>query len=84
MKAICVDDDINTLACSVDRCRELAQMDNLALLCGHYEGIDERVIEEIVTDEFSIGDFVVTGGEMPAMLMIDAISRMIPGVRFHI
>ena len=60
--------------------RELAVEKGLIFLCGHYEGIDERVIEEIVTDEFSIGDFVVTGGEMPAMLMIDAISRMIPGV----
>ncbi len=60
--------------------RELAIEPGLVFLCGHYEGIDERVIEEIVTDEYSIGDFVVTGGEMPAMLMIDAISRMIPGV----
>ncbi|MCR5294501.1 MAG: tRNA (guanosine(37)-N1)-methyltransferase TrmD [Lachnospiraceae bacterium] len=60
--------------------RELAVEKGIVFLCGHYEGIDERVIEEIVTDEFSIGDFVVTGGEMPAMLMIDAISRMIPGV----
>ena len=60
--------------------RELAIEDGIIFLCGHYEGIDERVIEDIVTDEFSIGDFVVTGGELPAMLMIDAISRMIPGV----
>ena len=60
--------------------RELAIEKGIVFLCGHYEGIDERVIEEIVTDEFSIGDFVVTGGEMPAMMMIDAISRMIPGV----
>lgn len=60
--------------------KELAIEKGLVFLCGHYEGIDERVIEEIVTDEFSIGDFIVTGGEMPAMLMIDAISRMIPGV----
>lgn len=60
--------------------RELAIEKGIVFLCGHYEGIDERVIEEIVTDEYSIGDFVVTGGEMPAMLMIDAISRMIPGV----
>nr|MCR4649622.1 tRNA (guanosine(37)-N1)-methyltransferase TrmD [Lachnospiraceae bacterium] len=49
-------------------------------LCGHYEGIDERVIEEIVTDEVSLGDFVLTGGELPAMVMIDCISRLIPGV----
>ena len=60
--------------------RELSIEKGLVFICGHYEGIDERLIEEIVTDEFSIGDFVVTGGEMPAMLMIDAISRMIPGV----
>ena len=60
--------------------KELAIEKGLVFLCGHYEGIDERVIEEIVTDEFSIGDFIVTGGEMPAMLMIDAIARMIPGV----
>ena len=60
--------------------RELAIEEGIVFLCGHYEGIDERVIEEIVTDEYSIGDFVVTGGELPAMLMIDAISRMIPGV----
>jgi tRNA (guanine37-N1)-methyltransferase len=60
--------------------KELAIEKGIVFLCGHYEGIDERVIDEIVTDEYSIGDFVVTGGEMPAMLMIDAISRMIPGV----
>jgi len=60
--------------------KELAVEEGLVFICGHYEGIDERVIEEIVTDEYSIGDFVVTGGEMPAMLMMDAISRMIPGV----
>ena len=60
--------------------KELAIEPGLIFLCGHYEGIDERVIEEIVTDEFSVGDYVLTGGELPAMLMIDAISRMIPGV----
>lgn len=53
---------------------------NLMLLCGHYEGIDERVIEEIVTDEVSIGDFVLTGGEIAAATIIDAVSRLIPGV----
>lgn len=60
--------------------QELAQEENLVLLCGHYEGIDERVLEEIVTDYVSIGDYVLTGGELPAMVMIDAISRMVPGV----
>lgn len=60
--------------------RELALEKGLVFLCGHYEGIDERVVEEIVTDEISIGDFVLTGGELPAMCLIDAISRMIPGV----
>ena len=49
-------------------------------LCGHYEGIDERVLEEIVTDYVSIGDYVLTGGELPAMVMVDAISRLVPGV----
>ena len=52
----------------------------LIFLCGHYEGIDQRVIDEIVTDEFSIGDYIVTGGELPAMVMIDSICRLIPGV----
>ena len=60
--------------------RELAVEKNLVFLCGHYEGVDERVLDEIVTDHVSIGDFVLTGGELPAMCMIDAISRMIPGV----
>ena len=60
--------------------RELALERGLVFLCGHYEGIDERVLDEIVTDHVSVGDFVLTGGELPAMCMIDAISRMIPGV----
>ncbi|WP_346907706.1 tRNA (guanosine(37)-N1)-methyltransferase TrmD [Faecalicatena orotica] len=59
---------------------ELAQEEELVLLCGHYEGIDERVLEEIVTDYVSIGDYVLTGGELPAMVMVDAISRLVPGV----
>ncbi len=63
-----------------DMAVELAQTDNLVLLCGHYEGVDERVLEEVVTDYVSIGDFVLTGGELPAMVMVDAISRMVPGV----
>ncbi len=60
--------------------KELAKEEDLIFLCGHYEGIDERVLEEIVTDYVSIGDYVLTGGELPAMVMIDAISRMVPGV----
>lgn len=60
--------------------RELAKEEELVFLCGHYEGVDERVLEEVVTDYVSIGDYVLTGGELPVMVMIDAISRMIPGV----
>jgi tRNA (guanine37-N1)-methyltransferase len=59
---------------------EFAREDNLIFLCGHYEGIDERVLEEVVTDYVSIGDYVLTGGELPAMVMIDAIARLVPGV----
>ena len=59
---------------------DFAKEDELVLLCGHYEGIDERVLEVIVTDYVSIGDYVLTGGELPAMIMIDAISRLVPGV----
>lgn len=62
---------------------EFSKEDNLIFLCGHYEGIDERVIEEIVTDNVSIGDFVLTGGELPAIMIIDAVSRLIPGVLGH-
>ncbi len=60
--------------------RALAQEEALIFLCGHYEGIDERVLEETVTDYISIGDYVLTGGELPAMVMIDAIARLVPGV----
>jgi tRNA (guanine37-N1)-methyltransferase len=60
--------------------REFAKEEDLVFLCGHYEGIDERVLEEIVTDYVSIGDYVLTGGELPAMVMIDVISRLVPGV----
>jgi len=60
--------------------KRLAQTGNIILLCGHYEGIDERVLEEIVTDNISIGDYVLTGGELPAMVMMDCISRLVPGV----
>lgn len=59
---------------------ELAREEELIFLCGHYEGIDERVLEEIVTDEVSIGDYVLTGGELPALVMMDAISRLLDGV----
>jgi tRNA (guanine37-N1)-methyltransferase len=60
--------------------RALATEPELVLLCGHYEGIDERVIEEIVTDEISIGDYVLSGGELAAMVVIDAVARLVPGV----
>ena len=63
-----------------DLAAELSREEDLIFLCGHYEGIDERVLEEIVTDEVSLGDFVLTGGELPALVMIDAISRLVPGV----
>ena len=59
---------------------EYAGEEDIIFLCGHYEGIDERVIEEIVTDYVSIGDYVLTGGELPALVMMDAISRLVPGV----
>jgi tRNA (guanine37-N1)-methyltransferase len=60
--------------------RELAEEEELVILCGHYEGVDERVLEEIVTDHISIGDYVLTGGELAAMVIIDAVARMVPGV----
>lgn len=63
-----------------NKAAELSREEDLIFLCGHYEGIDERVLEEIVTDYISIGDYVLTGGELPAMVMIDAISRLVPGV----
>lgn len=59
---------------------EFAQCEDIIFLCGHYEGIDERVLEEIVTDYVSIGDYVLTGGELPAMVMMDCISRLVPDV----
>ncbi len=62
------------------RAIELSKLPRLVLLCGHYEGIDERVIEEIVDEEISIGDFVLTGGELPALVVADAVCRMLPGV----
>jgi len=60
--------------------RELALLPRIALLCGRYEGVDERVVAHLVTDQISIGDYVVTGGELPAMILIDAVSRFLPGV----
>ena len=60
--------------------KELSAEEELIFLCGHYEGIDERVLEEIVTDEISLGDYVLTGGELAAMVMVDAIARLVPGV----
>ncbi len=63
-----------------ERVKELAEFPNIAILCGRYEGVDQRVIDEIVDEEISIGDYVVTGGELPAMILADAVSRMLPGV----
>ncbi|WP_069804794.1 tRNA (guanosine(37)-N1)-methyltransferase TrmD [Thermogemmatispora onikobensis] len=60
--------------------RELAREPRLSLICGHYEGVDERVAEHLATDELSIGDYVLTGGELPAMVVVDAVARLIPGV----
>ena len=63
-----------------EKAQSLSKLEDMVILCGHYEGVDERVIEEIVTDEISIGDFVLTGGELAAMTVIDAVARLIPGV----
>ncbi len=62
------------------RARELSELGEIVLLCGHYEGVDQRVLDMIVDEEISMGDFVLTGGEIPAMAVIDAVSRVIPGV----
>ena len=62
------------------RVKELSRLDNLAILCGHYEGIDERVIDELCPEEISIGDYVLTGGELPALVLCDSVCRMLPGV----
>lgn len=63
-----------------EKIKDLSQYENIAILCGHYEGVDERFIEEFVDEEISIGDYVLTGGELPALILADAVSRMIPGV----
>ena len=63
-----------------ERVKELSKLDNIAILCGHYEGVDERVIEALEPEEISIGDYVLTGGELPALIVADSVSRMLPGV----
>ena len=62
------------------KAQELSQYDHLIVLCGHYEGIDQRIIDEIVDEEISIGDYVLTGGEIPACILIDCVARLVPGV----
>lgn len=62
------------------KAEELSRLDNLIILCGHYEGVDRRIIDEIVDEEISIGDFVLTGGEIPATILVDCVSRLLPGV----
>ena len=92
--ALCMEDVIQHLGCKPhtvflspegktlpqQRVRELSNPNGLMLLCGHYEGVDERVLEAYVDEEVSIGDYVVTGGELPALVLVDAVCRMVPGV----
>lgn len=66
-----------------DIAKKLADYEHLILICGHYEGVDQRIIDKLVDEEISIGDYVLTGGELPAMVLIDAISRFVPGVLGH-
>ena len=63
-----------------ERAKELAKMENLLIICGHYKGIDQRFVEAYVDEELSVGDYVVSGGELPAMTVIDAVARLLPGV----
>lgn len=63
-----------------DKAAELSALDNLIILCGHYEGVDQRIVDEIIDEEISIGDYVLTGGELPACILVDCISRLLPGV----
>lgn len=63
-----------------ERVKELSKLDRIVILCGHYEGVDQRVIDEIVDEEISVGDYVLTGGELPALALTDAVCRMLPGV----
>ncbi len=62
------------------RLRELSQLENITILCGHYEGVDQRLIDEFIDEEISIGDYVLTGGELPALVLADSVSRLVPGV----
>ena len=62
------------------RVRELSELENIVILCGHYEGVDQRVLDEFVDEAISIGDYVLTGGELPALILTDSVCRMIPGV----
>lgn len=62
------------------RLRELSEIENICILCGHYEGVDQRLLDTYVDEEISIGDYVLTGGELPAMVLADALARMVPGV----
>ncbi len=63
-----------------EKARELSQKEHIVILCGHYEGVDQRAIDQIVDEEISIGDYVLTGGEIPATILVDAVSRLVPGV----